>query len=418
MAPHGSDDVQIRSATPADRELVARLRARCYRPSYADEEALHKYMDDERGDLDNGDILLTSRGGRDVATTTSLRGEMNVRGTVLPCQGIAWVGTTHDARRAGGVASRTMHHAINLGRERGEALSSLMPFRASYYANFGYGICERRADWKVPPALLPKGDTSGFRLIEPDDDNALAQMVDCRRSQFGHARLGHGDVMFPHAADAGVRMWRNNTVRTGYLYGDFDSDGSMRGWLNLIPRDDGPRRGLDAEWMVFDTPDGFMRQLAFLGTLKDQYGFVYFTTPADRPIHLLLRETHLPHRAVEHAHATCAMKARNQVRVLDHARVLSEPAWPNAERTGSMVVRIDTADEVAVTLKLNVEAGRCEATPTDASPDFTCTDNAFAAIALGDVKAAWAATHGLASGMPGLLDDLGNGPLPFCREYF
>ncbi len=213
-------------------------------------------------------------------------------------------------------------------------------------------------------------------------------------------------------------MWRNHYAENGYLFGDFDESGRTA----RLDRDDSsrrqPGRGLWAEWMTFDTPEGFMRQLAFLGTLKDQYGYVHFTAPADRPIHLLLNETQLPHRAVEHQHATVGLKARNQVRVLDHAKVLSEPAWPSEARKGTMTLRINTPEDESVTLKLDVAAGRCEATPTDASPDFTCTDNAFAAIALGDLKAAWASGHGLAEGDAGLLADLGEGPLPFCREYF
>ncbi len=416
------DDVTVRAARTDEIERIARLRARCYRDSYAKESGILESTRNDRADFAAGDVLLTELGGRDVATATSFRGDMNVRGTRLSCQGVAWVGTTHDARRGAGVASVTMKRMLELARERGDVLSALCPFRASYYEHFGYGLSERRMVWSVPTNVLPTGDATSFRFVEPDDEAMIAKLAEVRVRQFEHARLGHGDMLFPKADHSGVKFWIDHYKQHGYVFADLGPDGSVRGWIGTEPFNNGKQTCLDAQHMVFDTPDGFMRQLHFLATLKDQYGMIEFVTPADRPIHLLLRETQLPHRHVEHPHATTKMRARNQVRILDHVKTLSEPAWPNPDRAGGCVVRVHETEGHATTLRIDVSDGRCEAKLTDASPDFECADKVWAPIILGELRAPWAATHGLATGHTAeavaMLDDFSRGPIPFCREYY
>jgi predicted N-acetyltransferase YhbS len=409
--------LSIQPATSGDADRVARLRSRCYRGSYADEPAMQKSGQGERNALE--DVLVATLDGRDVATATSMRGRLNVRGKVVPCQGVAWVGTTLDARRQGGVASKVMWKMIEIARERGEVASALLPFRASYYETFGYGLCERRALWTVPTSILPREPVDSFCFVEPDDEAAVAKLSASRTSQFEHARLGHGDVAFPDADQAGMRHWVDYYADNGYVFADYRPDGSVRGWLGTRPVGKQGNAGLQAMHMIFDTPDGFMRQLHFLATLRDQYGHVEFATPADRPIHLLLRETQLPHRGVEHPHAEVVVAARNQVRLLDHVAVLD--GLPILGE-GSVVVRVHESEGHATTLQLSFADGRLAATMSDATPQFECADKVWAPIVLGELKAAWAATHGLAtcddaSVLP-LLDAFATGGLPFCREFF
>ena len=95
-----------------------------------------------------------------LGTATSLPSlAMWVRGGRVPCQGVAWVGTIKTHRRGArvpgdGIASRIMRETLRLGRERGQVVSALMPFRGSYYEHFGYGIVERRCTWTVPLAAV------------------------------------------------------------------------------------------------------------------------------------------------------------------------------------------------------------------------------------------------------------------------
>jgi hypothetical protein len=72
--------------------------------------------------------------------------------------------------------------------------------------------------------------------------------------------------------------------------------------------------------------------------------------------------------------------------------------------------------------RLEVADGKCAAAAQAGSADFTCADRTWAAIAMGELKASAAVGHGLAEGRDAtvlaLLDTLGHGPMPFCREYF
>ena len=44
-----------------------------------------------------------------------------------------------------------------------------MPFRASFYEHFGYGLAELRHEWTVPLSIFPTGDFAGFRFAEQSD---------------------------------------------------------------------------------------------------------------------------------------------------------------------------------------------------------------------------------------------------------
>src|SRR5690606_4065439 len=105
------------------------------------------------------DYLLVERQGQAIGTATSYPLHMWVRGSRVACQGVGYVGTVRTERRKGlqgpGVATVVMRQILDLAREQGQVVSALMPFRASYYEHFGYGVVERRNDWTIPLSLLP-----------------------------------------------------------------------------------------------------------------------------------------------------------------------------------------------------------------------------------------------------------------------
>jgi len=71
---------------------------------------------------------------------------------------------------------------------------------------------------------------------------------------------------------------------------------------------------------------------------------------------------------------------------------------------------------------MDVEAGRVSAAATDASADIELADRAWAAVASGDLPVDDAVRLGLLSvSQPRALDALralGDGPAPWCGEYF
>ena len=94
-------------ADQSQLEKVAETRARCYAPAAKDLERFRENIsNDPRGKA--GDYLLAqSSDGRFVGTSTSLSMRMWVRGGVVPCQGVAYVGTIKTARRIGSGKSST-----------------------------------------------------------------------------------------------------------------------------------------------------------------------------------------------------------------------------------------------------------------------------------------------------------------------
>lgn len=79
----------------------------------------------------------------------------NVRGRLLPMGGVAGV-ASHPAARRSGYARRLLTHVLADMRDRGQVVSALYPFRASFYEKFGYvGIGPERRAILSPRDLAP-----------------------------------------------------------------------------------------------------------------------------------------------------------------------------------------------------------------------------------------------------------------------
>jgi len=87
--------------------------------------------------LDEQDTLVLFERGEARATATSLAMTQNVRGRVLPMGGVAGV-ATHPLGRRRGQARQTLTRLLSLMRERGQVVSSLVPFRESFYGRLGW----------------------------------------------------------------------------------------------------------------------------------------------------------------------------------------------------------------------------------------------------------------------------------------
>ncbi len=427
--PSQPESLRIRAVGPDELDLLARVRGRCYDSTYARAKRHHENLGSPYrwGDLQKGDFLVAERGGRPVGTITSLQGLMSIRGVTMPCQGIAWVGTTHDARRSSGrgpgsepgIATQLMHRTLAMARERGEVLTALVPFRASFYEHFGYGLSERRALWTIPMSLLPGGYAGGFELLEPGDEALERAIADCRTRQMTRA---HGDIAFPQYDHlGGFTRAIKGIVDDGYCFFRRSADGVVNAFVMTEPEGERGNRGLICDYVGYDTADDFLAILRFLGTLRDQYSNILIAAPVDEPINLLLRETQLPHRGVEFRYARCEISTRLQVRVLDHLRFFNDAPWPDPLVRGSLSVSVQECEGTASSFTLEVAAGRCQAKPAGGGV-FSCPDKTWAAIAMGDLKASTAVAMGLAEcqdqGAIDLLDSLTQGRLPFCREYF
>jgi predicted acetyltransferase len=426
--------LQLEWVGESANDRVALTRMRCYAASST------KYPHYQAGiALDGrhkpGDFLLATRDGVDVGTTTALSLQLWLRGARLSCQGVAYVGTIKTHRRGGatssptagptaspterGIASQLMASTIDKARERGQVVSALMPFRASFYEHFGYGNAEHRVEWTVPLSLMPRGDFDGYHFYEPADDAGILEL------RAREAALGQCDIETDAAALANwKREWETGIVfvdsATGRSTGT-STGGATNGLVRII-EDRGPQyaTAIVEDWSAA-TPEALRRILYFLGSLKDQYSFARITLPRDVPLNRLLRESQVPHRQVDHPVATARPYTRMQIRVLDHKRLLEAVQLPPSTQ-GKFTLAIKETEGNVSRLAIDINAGRCSVREGPADCPVELTDVVWASIVSGDLTATQAHTLGLmrssSTDATTLLDAFSVGPAPFCQEYF
>jgi predicted acetyltransferase len=393
---------------------VAETRMRCYGDPGKDRERFIQYLrNDPRGKP--GDYLLAEMDGRAVGTATSFSFNMWVRGASMKCQGVAWVGAIKTMRRraerpSSGVASGVMWEMVKKAREKGDVVSALMPFRASYYEHFGYGLVEWRNEWTVPMGILPSGEFDGIRFYEAED---FAARMECLR------RVNQGGQC---AVERSEEYWRAPVLEAEektQIVDRPEEGGAVRGSMFLATQQIDGKFLLKVTEAVYEDLVALRRQLHFLSSLKDQYYAVQIQLPRDVPLSEMLREPQVFQKAGNHATAEVRSFTRMMVRVLDHKAFLEAVRWPGEIR-GSVTVSVQESEGHKSRFRVQVEGGRASVKASDATADLECTDQQWAAIACGQKKASEAVRWGLAVGREGagVLDGLAAGPAVFCQEQF
>jgi len=403
--------LNLRWVGEADLDRVAETRVLCYAHCREDLANWRKYIHNQ-GRSRPGDYLLAERDGRALGTGTSLPLNMWIRGSAVSCQGVAHVGTIKTERRKNGVGTAVMKEALRMGREREHVLSALMPWRASYYEHFGYGLVERRAEWTAPLSIMPQDDSSGLRFMNDSDKPAMAQ------SRARMVARGQCDIERSHS------HWDDYFERKatdGFIIVDPKPEGGLRGWILYKHENVGGKDLLRVMDLVYDDAASLRRQLAFLGSLRDQYALAALILPVDLPLNLFLKETQVPHRGVSHATAELRIHTRMQVRILDHAKLLAAIHLP-PHHNGSAVVEVRETEGFASKFRIDIEGGKASAKATDASADIVCTDRTWAAIVMGDLPIAKAAEMELMEltrlSAADALKTFADGPMPFCSDGF
>jgi predicted acetyltransferase len=358
----------------------------------------------------DGDVLVLSDDTGDVATATSLSLKVNVRGTALPCQGVAWVGTVRSHRRrkvdGRGLASRVMDLLREKAIERKQVVSMLAPFRVSFYEHFGYGVSESQHVWTVPLKLLPEDDTGGFgEYREADFAAALAN----RQRQF---KQTHGDVA---TDERGLRHWLDALGPTNFRFVD-RQNGNITSQFSLATEFENDLAIATVNKPFWDSPAAFRRMLAMLGTLRDQYSQAKIALPADLPLNWWLSERQIPHRRVDHPAARCSRITRMQSAIVDVPRFIDALTAPPT-MAGVIRIKIDAA-----TYRLEIADSHTATLETTEPADFETDAPTFAAIGFGELPPEQAVLAGrlkvnLPQAMP-LLAALVGGRAPYCHEYF
>ena len=420
--------LKLRWVGDEDRDRVAETRMLCYAPA---SKELPGYVERMKNDARSkpGDWLLAEdESGLAVGTATSYALTMSVRGGPLSCQGVAHVGTIKTHRRrssdgSAGIATQIMNETLRAARDRGFVVSALMPFRGSFYEKFGYGFVERRAEGTVPMSILPKGDAGDAGGAGAGGDLRFYQPRDIDEVVRFKQRLTertHGDIERPAA------LWKQYIDQSddGHIVVERVGDGPVRSLLYFRQVHNDHVDTVLVDEALYEDTAGLVRQLKFLGSLRDQYTNVSITLPADFRLNWLLTETQMTHRQNRN-HPTSEARAftRMQVRILNHAKFLTAMKLPAHVAAGKCVVAVREVEGHISKFAVELSGdGRATATPTDASPDVEMPDRVWAMVAFGDLSATRAAELGLISVTNrtplSVLDTFAAGAAPFCREYF
>ena len=192
--------MQIRQITAAERtDLMFPLQVYAFEPTPAGDEARERYR---RRMAFHGTAtsLVAAEDGQVLACVGGLPMRQNVRGRVLDMAGVASVASHPSARRRGFVR-QLLDRLVRQMRDEGCAVSTLYPFRPSFYARFGFvGLPRQRHASFAPQGLahlvraeLP-GTVERLPMAEAFDEyDAFTRRLMTRRhgfSVFDEARSG------------------------------------------------------------------------------------------------------------------------------------------------------------------------------------------------------------------------------------
>ncbi len=215
--------------------------------------------------------LIVEEGGRTLATAAAIPTHQNLRGTVLPMAGIAWVATHPGARRQGH-SRRLMHQLHSDMLDKGHRLATLYPFHPSFYEKFGYvGLPLNRTaafppeglapllDVKLPGEVSWQGIRDGFAVYRAFQQRLLSER--------------HGFMFTPDYRAARVLDPADRWLATAMV------DGEVAGLITY--RIDGYGGCLHADELLYTSALGRALLLQFLAQHAYQVSRVMITVAPD-----------------------------------------------------------------------------------------------------------------------------------------
>lgn len=161
------DRFTVRPYEERDREAYGHVRSYVYRGGA-------EVKLDERLLRDDCRAFVVEDDGRIVGSAVALTMTCSIGETDLSCAGIAGVGILPEERQSG-AGTALMNGVVRLCRDQGFEMSSLYPFRETWYRRYGYATTALR--WKItcPTDRFPKMDAElPIRLLTPEADQLKA----------------------------------------------------------------------------------------------------------------------------------------------------------------------------------------------------------------------------------------------------
>ncbi|NJD10225.1 MAG: GNAT family N-acetyltransferase [Gemmatimonadetes bacterium] len=244
-----------------------------------------------------------------------------LHGTRFPMLGVAAVAVAPEARRQG-LASELCRLGLRLGRDRGDVVSVLYPFRPDFYRRLGWGLAGALHCFRFRPQTLPApGTATRVRL----GDAALRPAVAACYQRV--AERSHGLI------ERNERIWEQHLGGPErYLY-VLPGSGGVAGYL-LVKYGKQRRpaeRTLTIRELVAESPEAYRELLGWIALQADQWPLVRYDALPEEQIDLLLSDPRLP--GFRPARTLWAPAARRICGPM--LRVLNVPAALEGRRTWS-----------------------------------------------------------------------------------
>jgi predicted acetyltransferase len=241
-------------------------------------------------------LLVGEETGRVVAALQLHPLRQWVAGEPLRSAGIGTVAIAATHRRRG-LAADLMNAALREARERGDVVSSLYPFRTSFYQRLGYGQAGEALQYQIAPAMLPDArEREAVELLENRTARAeaLALYNAWARTQTGQLERGE-------------RVWASVTTSRAapvdrVLAGYRGAAGGLEGYVLAVYRSDLPpeSRRIEVDDIVWTTTAARRGLYGWLASLSDQWREVLIRALPSHRLGDWIREPRLPHGAAPH----------------------------------------------------------------------------------------------------------------------
>lgn len=409
--------VTFRFARPEELEEIVRLTGHSF-PGLGREPGswLSRFQETVYGD--GPEIIWVGEdGGRLVASCQLHRITHWVSGVAFPAMGLGTVAIAPTHRQRG-LAGRMVATGLVAARERGDVLSSLYPFRASFYGRYGYGLAGDSHQYHVAPGALP-----------PSEERAAVEVMGTPEA---HAEVAAYYERWAAGQTGQVRrttgVWDALAGGNDRLLVAFrDGGGALQGYaLATYPTHLPPHeRFLSVEEMAWSTAEARRGLYGWLATLGDQWRGIAIRALPEHRLQDWLKEPRLAKAPLPNwgLWFPSALLMRGPM-----FRLLSIPeAWSarSVPEEARLTLRVEVTDpelpENEGVWRLRMEGGRVAVETGDGAADVALRTSiqTLGRLFMGALPSRAAVEAGLAIlDRPGPLDDLDRAlRLPECWTF-
>lgn len=218
---------------------------------------------------------VVERNGRLAGAFRAFELALHLFGRSFPTLGLAALAVDPAFRRQG-VGTALCRAALRLGRDRGDLLCALFPFRVDFYARLGFTLTGEFHRYRFPPASLP---------LFPEGDRICMLSPDRRRPRVPEFYAS----LLPRLHGAAHRtgaMWTFLDEEDIQVWGLPSKEGKgLAGYMVTDSRP--PRRSRGAELrireLLVEDADGYRAFLGWLSGQRDQWAEItYDALPGER----------------------------------------------------------------------------------------------------------------------------------------